>query len=129
MAVSSTSSFGVTPQFLSFMQFKEDSKALKSSVKTANAIEKNMQKESDKAVEDMKQFFVSIGKEFELGIKSHFLAGIVGYGVEQVPTYLGLIVTRSGELEAVGVSVELEIELPDARARDHIRYGRSVEQG
>ena len=69
MAVSSTSSFGVTPQFLSFMQFKEDSKALKSSVKTANAIEKNMQKESDKAVEDMKQFFVSIGKDIKVLVR------------------------------------------------------------
>ena len=69
MAVSATSSFGVTPQFLSFMQFKEDSKALKSSVKTANAIEKNMQKESDKAVEDMKQFFVSIGKDIKVLVR------------------------------------------------------------
>ena len=69
MAVSATSSLGVTPQFLSFMQMNQDSKALKSSVRTARSIEKNMQKESDKAAKDMTKFFSSIGKDIKMLVK------------------------------------------------------------
>jgi|TARA_R110002167_G_scaffold1123_3_gene4841 hypothetical protein len=71
MAISATSSGLGTPsaQFLSFMQMNQDSTALKSSVKTAKAIELNMQKESVKAAEDMKQFFSSIGKDIKMLVK------------------------------------------------------------
>ena len=67
MAISATSSgLGTpSPQFLSFMQMNQDSTALKSSVKTARAVELNMQKESVKAAEDMKEFFTSIGKDIK----------------------------------------------------------------
>ena len=71
MAISATSSGLGTPsaQFLSFMQMNQDSKALKSSVRTARSIEKNMQKESDKAAKDMTKFFSSIGKDIKMLVK------------------------------------------------------------